>query len=131
MTIPQSDRQDAVPAVTRDRSMPFCQCPANCGGRPEAHLRLESPYPEVAPGAPGTPPSDPYQPSRRGELVVDVRSGRTGVFMGRMGTAVYLRPESGGVEWEADPHWLDRPPIPRITVRSLDQHPGQGVTEAT
>ncbi|WP_286158261.1 hypothetical protein [Streptomyces sp. CB03911] len=130
MTIPQSGHQDAVPAVISDRSMPFCQCPANCGGLPEAHLKLESPYPAVAPGVHGKPPSEPYQPSSRGELVVDVLSGRTGVFMGRMGRAVYLRPESGGVEWEADPHWLDRPPIPRITVRSTDSRPGPGAAQA-
>ena len=33
-----------------DRTMPDCQCPADCGGRPEASLRLVAVYPTVSPG---------------------------------------------------------------------------------
>lgn len=104
---------DPAPPPVSDRSMPLCRCPANCGGLPEAQLKLRSPYPAVVTGQAGAePPGDPYHPTRRGEPVLDALTGRTGVFMGRMGRAVHLRPAGGGVEWEADPRWLARPVAP-------------------
>lgn len=41
-----------------------------------------------------------------GTLVVDERSDRVGVVMGREGPNVQLRPPRGGREWEADPRKL-------------------------
>jgi hypothetical protein len=94
--------------------MPECQCPADCGGRPEASRRLTPTYPSISPAG-ARPPDDCYEPTRRGELVQDQLNGRLGVFMERVGQKVYLRPEHGGVEWEADPRWLERPPSPEAT----------------
>lgn len=54
--------------------------------------------------------AEPYCPTTVGELVLDARAGRLGVFMDRVGDTVHLRPERGGLEWEADPRWLRRPP---------------------
>ncbi|MER7670450.1 hypothetical protein ABTY61_18535 [Kitasatospora sp. NPDC096128] len=39
-----------------------------------------------------------------GDLVLDRRTGRTGIYMGTIGGEHYLRPEHGGREWTADPH---------------------------
>ncbi|MFF2565994.1 hypothetical protein ACFVUZ_40805 [Kitasatospora sp. NPDC058060] len=39
-----------------------------------------------------------------GELVLDRRTGRTGIYMDTIGGEHYLRPEPGGREWTADPH---------------------------
>ncbi len=103
---------DPAPPAAGDRGMPPCRCPANCGGLPEARLKLVSPYPVITPSrARAEPPGDPYRPVRRGELVFDALNGRTGAFMGRMGRAVYLRPEGGGVEWETEPRWLAPPSV--------------------
>ncbi|MFE2910503.1 hypothetical protein ACFRKE_11180 [Kitasatospora indigofera] len=124
MTIPQPvGPQGSAPAVVGDRSLPACRCPANCGGRPEAGLRLVSPYPAgPAGGGRAEPPAHPHRPSRRGELVLDTLNGRTGVFMDRVGTVVFLRPAGGGVEWDVDGRWLDRvPPFatpPGVGVRA-------------
>ncbi|MCX5212076.1 hypothetical protein OG689_22815 [Kitasatospora sp. NBC_00240] len=116
MTIPQSEDQQAwAPAVVGDRSLPACCCPANCGGRPEAGLRLVSPYPAgPAGGGRVDPPAYPHRPSRPGELVLDTLNRRTGVFMDRVGTVVFLRPAGGGVEWDVDGRWLDR--VPRFAT---------------
>ncbi|MFC9330580.1 hypothetical protein [Kitasatospora sp. NPDC057015] len=94
------------------RTFPPCECGSpRCGGRPEADLRLTSPYPPVTSAvARSAPPVVPYVPRQVGELVLDALSGRLGHFMGRIGKAVYLRPEYGGAEWEVDPGWIDRPP---------------------
>ncbi|MFD7981866.1 hypothetical protein ACFV4M_00610 [Kitasatospora indigofera] len=124
MTIPQPvGPQGSAPAVVGDRSLPACRCPANCGGRPEAGLSLVSPYPAgPAGGGRAEPPAHPHRPSRRGEVVLDTLNGRTGVFMDRVGTVVFLRPAGGGVEWDVDGRWLDRvPPFatpPEVGVRA-------------
>ena len=110
MTKDQSTRRESESNVASDRSMPNCECPRDCGGRPEARLRLSSPYPPVtAASARSAPPAVPYVPRRVGELVLDTLSGRVGRYMDRLGKSVFLRPESGGAEWEADPGWIDRP----------------------
>nr|WP_280672120.1 hypothetical protein [Kitasatospora sp. MAP12-44] len=54
--------------------------------------------------------AEPYCPTAVGELVLDARAGRVGVFMDRVGDTVHLRPERGGLEWEVDPRWLRPPP---------------------
>ncbi|GGV03549.1 hypothetical protein GCM10010495_13800 [Kitasatospora herbaricolor] len=125
MTIPQPEDQQAyAPAVVGDRSLPACRCPANCGGRPEAGLRLVSPYPAgPAWGGRVDPPAHPHRPSRPGELVLDTLNGRTGVFMDRVGTVVFLRPAGGGVEWDVDGRWLDR-------VSPFATQPGDAVRDA-
>ncbi|MBT2398491.1 hypothetical protein [Streptomyces sp. ISL-100] len=38
-----------------------------------------------------------------GEYAVDVRDGRVGRVMGRVGTYVQLRPPGGGKEWDCPP----------------------------
>ncbi|WP_327680296.1 hypothetical protein [Kitasatospora sp. NBC_00458] len=43
-----------------------------------------------------------YRP-RVGELVLDTRTGRTGIYMDTIGGEHYLRPPDGGREWTADP----------------------------
>ncbi|WP_329569675.1 hypothetical protein [Kitasatospora sp. NBC_01266] len=101
--------------------MPECRCPADCGGRPEAAQRLTLAYPAVRPV--GThPPELRYEPRRRGELVYDALNQRLGVFMDQVGRIVYLRPERGGPEWEADPEWLEKPP----PARQAAGQPGGG-----
>ncbi|GAB2738331.1 hypothetical protein GCM10010442_68660 [Kitasatospora kifunensis] len=92
----------------KDRLLPECHCPADCGGRPEASRRMTPVYPTVRPGD-ARPPVDPYEPRDIGELVFDALNHRHGVLMDRMGGTIYLRPERGGAEWEADPRWLVRP----------------------
>ncbi|GAB2707399.1 hypothetical protein [Kitasatospora kifunensis] len=103
-----------------DRGLPECECPANCGGRPEALLRIAPAYPTIIPGD-ARPPANPYEPTAKGELVYDALNGRTGTVMEWLGDRVYLRPEGGGVEWEAPLSWLQRPPTalpPRIAGAS-------------
>jgi hypothetical protein len=48
-----------------------------------------------------------------GELVLDRRTGRTGIYMGTIGGEHYLRPEGGGREWTAEPHHVSPVPEPR------------------
>jgi hypothetical protein len=48
-----------------------------------------------------------------GELVLDRRTGRTGIYMGTIGGEHYLRPEGGGREWTAEPHHVSPVPKPR------------------
>ncbi|WP_188296143.1 hypothetical protein [Streptomyces sp. CBMA156] len=47
-----------------------------------------------------------------GELVLDRRTGRTGIYMDTIGGEHYLRPETGGREWTAEPHQVDPAPGP-------------------
>ncbi|WP_395294553.1 hypothetical protein ACF9IK_14100 [Kitasatospora hibisci] len=61
-----------------------------------------------------------YRP-RVGELVLDSRTGRTGIYMDTIGGEHYLRPESGGREWTALPGRVG--PVP-------DQVPGPARTPA-
>ncbi|WP_327067069.1 hypothetical protein OG500_14105 [Kitasatospora sp. NBC_01250] len=93
-----------------DRGLPECACPAGCGGRPEAMIRLAPAYPTIVPGD-LRPPTDPYEPTTRGELVYDALNRRTGSLMARLGGVAYLRPEGGGVEWEVPLSWLQRPGV--------------------
>ncbi|MCX4747244.1 hypothetical protein OG455_17240 [Kitasatospora sp. NBC_01287] len=93
-----------------ERGLPECQCPANCGGRPEAMLRIPPTYPTVRDDGRTKPPEQPYTPTRRGELVFDVLNQRHGAFMARTRQTVYLRPERGGTEWEVDAQWLVKLP---------------------
>ncbi|MER6301585.1 hypothetical protein ABT247_18750 [Kitasatospora sp. NPDC001539] len=53
-----------------------------------------------------------YRP-QVGELVLDRRTGRTGVYMGTIGGEHYLRPEGGGREWTAEPSHVSPVPEPR------------------
>ncbi|MFD5462791.1 hypothetical protein ACFWIQ_08165 [Kitasatospora sp. NPDC127059] len=48
-----------------------------------------------------------------GELVLDRRTGRTGIYMDTIGGEHYLRPEHGGREWTAEPHHVSPAPEPR------------------
>ncbi|MFF3006408.1 hypothetical protein ACFVTF_26805 [Kitasatospora sp. NPDC057940] len=51
-----------------------------------------------------------------GELVLDRRTGRTGIYMDTIGGEHYLRPEGGGREWTAEPgHIGPAPDTPRFT----------------
>ncbi|MFC9325834.1 hypothetical protein [Kitasatospora sp. NPDC057015] len=112
MTSTQPGVDEPAPDPLNDRQLADCRCPRDCGGRPEAGLRLVSPYPQVPPSGGGVrPPVDPYVPRRVGELVRDALNGRPGVFMGRLGNAVFLRPVSGGVEWDVEPRWIDGPHV--------------------
>ncbi|WP_405361208.1 hypothetical protein OG535_23905 [Kitasatospora sp. NBC_00085] len=43
-----------------------------------------------------------YRP-RAGELVLDARTGRTGIYMDTLGGELYLRPPDGGREWTTRP----------------------------
>ena len=110
-TVTEDQQCARVEPAAERRTFPPCECPRDCGGRPEARLRLTSTYPPVtSAGALSAPPAVPYVPRQVGEIVLDVLSGRIGRYMDRLGKSVFLRPESGGPEWEADPGWIDRPP---------------------
>ncbi|MFF3289325.1 hypothetical protein [Streptomyces sp. NPDC003023] len=52
-----------------------------------------------------------------GGYVVDVRDGRVGIVMGRVGTYVQLRPPGGGLEWDCPPGDL-RPATPGELLRA-------------
>ncbi|MEU8924455.1 hypothetical protein AB0D10_26520 [Kitasatospora sp. NPDC048545] len=52
-----------------------------------------------------------YRP-QVGELVLDRRTGRTGIYMGTTGGEHYLRPEGGGREWTAEPNHVSPVPGP-------------------
>ncbi|MBV2152226.1 hypothetical protein [Kitasatospora sp. SUK 42] len=52
-----------------------------------------------------------YRP-RAGELVLDRRTGRTGIYMDTIGGEHYLRPEGGGREWTAEPNHVS--PAPEV-----------------
>ncbi|MGX1885592.1 hypothetical protein [Streptomyces sp. NPDC055287] len=43
------------------------------------------------------------EPPQAGAYAVDVRDGRVGRVMGRVGTYVQLRPPGGGKEWDCPP----------------------------
>ncbi|MFJ3218435.1 hypothetical protein ACIPLC_21245 [Kitasatospora sp. NPDC086801] len=60
----------------------------------------------------GTPAYRPHA----GELVLDRRTGRTGIYMDTIGGEHYLRPEGGGLEWTAEPGHVDpAPDTPRFS----------------
>ncbi|MGW2371397.1 MULTISPECIES: hypothetical protein [Kitasatospora] len=48
-----------------------------------------------------------------GELVLDRRTGRTGIYMDTIGGEHYLRPEHGGREWTAEPNHVSPATEPR------------------
>ncbi|MFJ9947799.1 hypothetical protein [Kitasatospora sp. NPDC091207] len=52
-----------------------------------------------------------YRP-RVGELVLDARTGRTGIYMDTLGGEHYLRPPGGGREWTAPPDRVGPAPDP-------------------
>ncbi|MGV9265166.1 hypothetical protein ACWDRR_10935 [Kitasatospora sp. NPDC003701] len=52
-----------------------------------------------------------YRP-RVGELVLDTRTGRTGIYMDTLGGEHYLRPPGGGCEWTAPPDRVGPAPDP-------------------
>ncbi|MFE2726281.1 hypothetical protein [Kitasatospora sp. NPDC059327] len=52
-----------------------------------------------------------YRP-RVGELVLDTRTGRTGIYMDSLGGEHYLRPPGGGREWTAPPDRVGPAPAP-------------------
>ena len=134
MMKPQPEQYEPPPAAVSDRSMPSCQCPQDCGGRPEAGLRLTSPYPPVtAASTRSAPPAAPYVPRQVGELVLDTLSGRLGHYMDRIGKVVFLRPERGGAEWEAEPGRIERPPGAlgmKLSERNRDSRLNSGATGA-
>ncbi|MFI2368251.1 hypothetical protein [Streptomyces sp. NPDC018833] len=53
----------------------------------------------------------------QGAYAVDIRDGRVGVVMGRVGPYVQLRPPGGGREWDCPPEDL-RPAPPREVLRA-------------
>ncbi|MFI1399467.1 hypothetical protein [Streptomyces sp. NPDC020681] len=55
--------------------------------------------------------------SRPGTYAVDVRDGRVGQIMGRVGGYVQLRPPGGGREWDCPPEAL-RPAPPGDVLRA-------------
>ncbi|MEU2992715.1 hypothetical protein ACPCAJ_32515 [Streptomyces griseoincarnatus] len=67
---------------------------------------MTSPPPDPSPG-PTTaalhPSSPPLPPPPAGTVVVDERTGRTGVVMDHVGPYLQLRPVGGGREWDALP----------------------------
>lgn len=56
---------------------------------------------------------------RAGDRVLDRRTGRTGIYMDTVGGEHYLRPESGGREWTADPSHV----TPAPADDDPDSHP--------
>lgn len=100
-----------------ERNFPPCRC-ANCNDTvPEAGLSCGSLLPAAPPPVPGAvPPVVAYRPSRRGEVVLDVRSGRWGAFMAFQHGLAFLRPFGGGVEWDTEPRWLAQQPSPVHSV---------------
>ncbi|MBT2491035.1 hypothetical protein J7E96_21440 [Streptomyces sp. ISL-96] len=59
-----------------------------------------------------------------GEYAVDVRDGRVGLVMGRVGTYVQLRPPGGGKEWDCPPDALvpaEPGEVLRARVRALNR----------
>ncbi|MEV6975106.1 hypothetical protein [Kitasatospora sp. NPDC093806] len=54
-----------------------------------------------------------YRP-QVGELVLDTRTGRTGIYMDTIGGEHYLRPPDGGCEWTARPEHVG--PAPATTA---------------
>ncbi|MGW2539834.1 hypothetical protein ACWC5I_02950 [Kitasatospora sp. NPDC001574] len=108
------------------RSFPPCSCGQNgCNGTPEATIRLDPEPRTVTPETTRSKPlANPYK-AELGALVYDALNGRLGILMerGPKGTAVFLRPERGGTEWEADARWLERPPTSldeKLAVRNAN-----------
>lgn len=60
---------------------------------------MTAPPPSSLPGSPAASPPSPAL----GTVVVDERTGRTGVVMDNVGPYLQLRPVGGGREWDADP----------------------------
>ncbi|MFJ7909179.1 hypothetical protein [Kitasatospora sp. NPDC096204] len=88
------------------RNFPACRCP-QCGDAiPEARMSADSFAPAAPPARRVAPPSDPYRPAITGERVFDVRSGRWAAFMGWQHGRAYLRPLTGGIEWETEARWI-------------------------
>lgn len=61
-------------------------------------------------------------------MVYDALNQRLGVFMDQVGRIVYLRPERGGPEWEADPKWLEKPPATRQAAGQSGANGAGGAT---
>ncbi|MFB6893894.1 hypothetical protein ACFCX4_31790 [Kitasatospora sp. NPDC056327] len=57
-----------------------------------------------------------YRP-RAGDLVLDTRTGRTGIYMDTIGGEHYLRPTDGGREWTARPEHVGPAPAVRPAPR--------------
>lgn len=53
----------------------------------------------------------------RGSFAVDLRDGRVGRVMGRVGPYVQLRPPGGGAEWDCPPDSV-RPAPPGLALRA-------------
>ncbi|MFI6154444.1 hypothetical protein ACIBCA_17365 [Kitasatospora sp. NPDC051170] len=88
------------------RNFPPCRC-AQCGDSiPESRLCADAIAPAAPPARRVAPPSDPYRPFIIGERVFDVRSGQWGAFMGWQQGHIFLRPLTGGVEWDTEPRWI-------------------------
>ncbi|MEV0535614.1 hypothetical protein [Kitasatospora sp. NPDC050463] len=63
-----------------------------------------------------------YRP-RVGELVLDTRTGRTGIYMDTLGGEHYLRPPGGGREWTAPPDRVGPAPEPSPEEPGSDPGP--------
>ncbi|MEU8687103.1 hypothetical protein [Streptomyces sp. NPDC048665] len=67
----------------------------------------------------------------RGTYAVDVRTGRLGEVMGRVGGYVQLRPVGGGRKWDCPPESAEPAPqdaVLRERVRRLNRESVTGVT---
>ncbi|WP_327709647.1 hypothetical protein OG912_14210 [Streptomyces sp. NBC_00464] len=53
----------------------------------------------------------------RGAFALDMRDGRVGRVMGRVGPYVQLRPPGGGAEWDCPPDAV-RPAPPGLALRA-------------
>ncbi|MFF0414135.1 hypothetical protein ACFYUY_27310 [Kitasatospora sp. NPDC004745] len=60
-----------------------------------------------------------------GELVLDRRTGRTGIYMDTLGGEHYLRPETGGCEWTAEPGHLSPAPTSPPATDDPDPDPAR------
>ncbi|OEJ45986.1 hypothetical protein AR457_19480 [Streptomyces agglomeratus] len=63
------------------------------------------------------------EPPATGAYAVDVRDGRVGRVMGRVGTYVQLRPPGGGKEWDCPPEDVRAAPtgeVLRARVREIN-----------
>lgn len=69
--------------------------------------------------------------NRACEYAVDVRSGRLGEVMGRVGGRVQLRPVGGGREWDCPPESVEPAPPDVVLRERLRQLNRASVTGAT
>ncbi|MEV0534650.1 hypothetical protein [Kitasatospora sp. NPDC050463] len=106
----------ATPVI--ERNFPSCRCERCDDTVPGVGLGGSSLLPVAPPPVlRAVPPAVACRPSRRGDAVFDVRSGRWGAFMAFRHGLAFLRPFGGGVEWDTEPRWLAQQasPVPAAT----------------